>query len=938
MPSTTAAQGPTNRAAAAQDKQAVADAPRKQGHKESRKQGLPKMNTNRARHASLAMASRLMAGTMLAGAMVAGFANPALAADAAPPSAPQSAPDAAAAPADAGTGLTEIIVTATRDKSSVQKVPISMQALDSSKLEERQVKGLSDFAALLPSVSFAGIGPGRSTAYFRGIVPAGGNYASVGYYLDDIPITGTEVPDIHVYDFERIEALSGPQGTLYGAGSLAGTIRFITNKPKIGKFDMGFDLETNKYGHGTVGEQVEGFVNLPVTSTLAVRAMAYYRHDGGYVNNTPNNGKFNDGTPSILNLGDNNPATFQVLNNAAIAKNAYNPIYEVGTRIEALWEAAPGWDVMPAITAQRQISDGYFGYDPRVGDLQVHDYDGTRQDDKWMQASLSIHGHIGDFDLVAATGVFRRKTVLNNDYTYYTVTYDKFGAGYESYLQFFDKAGCTGSGATLKCSHLINPTQYYHDDTLRNKFTQEVRLRTPASWPFDLTIGGFYQSQQQQNNNHYAIHGLDQIVGYTQSGGGDSNPAGFGIPVDQGGTMVLGSPAVKEDGFYIIETNSYYHDEAIFAEGHYKITSNLKATGGIRYFWTDYATLGFSGVAGSALNTVTSLNVPTGTYGCPVPLPTARLTCLNSNFAAKDEVGRYKESGETHKVAIDWQFEPSKMLYFNYSTGFRPGGFNRPLRIRNVGIATVPSFKSETLTNFELGIKSTWNNIFRFNAAIYLENWNNIQYSVVVSGTQGAGMTGNAGKAQVKGVEYDADLKLGKVTLSTSGAYNDAKLKGNFCNFAFSAATLSISQLPTCALGAFVEGSNPPTPQVAAADGTRLPRQPKFKGTTSIRYDTEISGHKAFLQGAALYQTGATQDLNVADDALLGDTPGFVSFDFSGGLTLGKSRLEFFITNAFDRRGQLTKNTFCSITFCSGSSRTFTIRPQFFGLKYAWHY
>jgi outer membrane receptor protein involved in Fe transport len=402
--------------------------------------------------------------------------------------------------------------------------------------------------------------------------------------------------------------------------------------------------------------------------------------------------------------------------------------------------------------------------------------------------------------------------------------------------------------------------------------------------------------------------------------------------------MLLGTPAVKSDGFYITENNSYYHDEAIFAEGHYKFTPDFQITGGIRYFWTDYAIVGFAGVSGSAQNPITSLYVPTGAHGCPTPLPAARLQCLNTNLLAADQTGRYKESGETHKVALNYQFAPQKMLYFNYSTGFRPGGFNRPLRIRGVGVAQVPSYKSEQLTNFELGIKTTWNNVFRLNAAVYVEKWNNIQYSVVVSGAQGAGMTGNAGKAQVTGVEYDADLKLGKVTINTSGAYNDGKLKGNFCNFALDRASLSISQLQTCALGAYVEGSSPPTPQVAAADGTRLPRQPKFKGTTSIRYDTDFGEYKAYLQGAALYQTGATQDLNVADNALYGNTPGFVSFDFSGGISKGHSRVEFFINNAFDRRGQLTKNTFCSITFCSGSSRTFPIKPQFFGLKYSYKY
>ncbi len=846
----------------------------------------------------------------------------------------------------ADSGLGEIVVTATRSAQSIQKVPISMQALSSDTLTERQVKGLNDFATLLPSVSFEGIGPGRNTAFFRGIVPAGGSYASVGYYLDDMPITGTEVPDIHAYDIERIEALSGPQGTLYGAGSLAGTIRIITNKPKLDKFEFGYDVEGNKYGAGDFGGQLESFINIPQGDRMALRVMGYYRRDGGYIDNTPNKGTFNDGRSSTLSLGDNNPNTFYILDNSSIAKDDYNTIKEFGGRVQILWQPTDGWDIMPEITGQRQISNGYFGYDPRVGDLQVHDYDATRNDDRWYQAQLSIHGHIGDWDLVSATGFFKRRTKRLNDYTYYTVTYDGFGPGYENYLQFFDN--CSGTGSSQQCQ-MINPTQYYHADTRRNKFTQEIRLSTPKDWPFDITIGGFYQRQKNELNTSYAIRGLDKIAGYTQTGGGDvaggliGVPAMYGIAYDDNGipyfdtsdiinpngnpygTMALGTRAVKGDAFYYVEQDQLYHDKAIFAEGHYNITPTLKLTGGIRYFWTDYKVKGFAGVASSAAG-----------VGCTTPLPSNdRLTCVNSNPLSADGIGHYREDGETHKIALDWQFQPNKMVYFNYSTGFRPGGFNRPLRIRSLGkIVTVQPFKSETLTNFELGFKTTWNNIFRFNTSIYYEKWNNIQYSVVVSGAQGAGMTGNAGKAEVKGIEYDAELKLGKITIATNGAYNNGKLKGNFCNFALDVATLSISQLSSCTLGEYVEGSSPPTPQVAAANGTRLPRQPRFKGTTSVRYDTELGDYSAYIQGAALYQTGATQDLNVASNELLGNTKGFVSFDFSGGLKKDNWSLTLFIQNAFDKRGQLTRNTFCSIDFCSGSSRTFTIKPQFFGIRW----
>ena len=160
------------------------------------------------------------------------------------------------------------------------------------------------------------------------------------------------------------------------------------------------------------------------------------------------------------------------------------------------------------------------------------------------------------------------------------------------------------------------------------------------------------------------------------------------------------------------------------------------------------------------------------------------------------------------------------------------------------------------------------------------------------------------------------------------------QIAGRFLNFAFDATSRAITQLASCTLGATVPGSSPPTPQVAAADGTRLPRQPKFKGTTSIRYDTEWGDYTAFAQGAALYQTGATQDLNVFNNDLLGNTSGFVTFDFSGGVKKDNWTFNVFMQNAFDRRGQLTRNTFCSIAFCSGSSRAFPIKPQFFGARF----
>lgn len=825
--------------------------------------------------------------------VLAGLAFPAVA----------SAQDSAAA-ASTDQGIGDIVVTATRQAQSVQKVPISMQALGEVKMEQRQIKGMSDFANLLPSVSFDGLGPGRQNPYFRGIVPAGGSYDATGYYIDDMPIASLSAgitsgfPDVHVYDVERVEALAGPQGTLYGAGSLAGTIRFITKKPVIGKFEFGYDLEANKYGKGAFGGQAQAYVNIPVSDNFAIRAMGFYQHDGGYIDNIP-------GTLTY-NLGDDNPLTSYTINNAKYVKKNYNPLYSYGGRIQALWEVAPDWTINPQITGQQQIAYGYFNYDASTeitsdhqnagGDLVVHDYSPTRQLDRWYQASLAIHGHIGDFDLVSSTGYYQRRIKLINDYTYYTVAYDQF-SGYESYLQFFDKNG-----------NLMDPTQYTRGDSKQDKFNQEIRLTTPKSWPFDVTIGGFYQWQKTQINNDYAIPGLADISGYTAAGayseGGNTTTLdGFGIPESQGGTMVTLPAALKRDAFYLSESNRTTKDSALFAEGHYEILPNLKLTGGIRYFWTESALIGWGGIASKARNSSSAWYFPTESIGCPVPFTGGRLACVSTNPLAADHTNRYSENGETHKIALTWQITPSKMVYANYSTGFRPGGSNSPVSIRGTAVPA-PAYKAETLINYEVGLKTTWNNIFRFNAAVYYEKWKDIQYGVQVVGAAGGGFTGNAGNARVYGVEYDADLKLGKFTISTAGAYTDAALDGNFCSYYIEGAS-GFAQYSSCSEA---DGN------IAAKSGTRLPRQPKFKGNTSVRYETELqTGATGFIQGVAYYQSGATQHMNSTYAALLGDTKGFASFDFSFGLSKNNWKAEIFIQNAFDRRGWLTKNTFCQI-------------------------
>jgi len=176
---------------------------------------------------------------------------------------------------------TEIIVTAQKREENLQNVPISVQAIGTRRLDQLNVSNFEDYTKQLPSVSFQTAAPGFTTVYMRGVATGGdgnhtGSLPSVGFYLDEQPVTtigGTL--DVHIYDIARIESLAGPQGTLYGASSEAGTIRIITNKPELGVTSGRVDGELNTVAHGGVGGSLEGMINLPVADNIAFRGVAF---------------------------------------------------------------------------------------------------------------------------------------------------------------------------------------------------------------------------------------------------------------------------------------------------------------------------------------------------------------------------------------------------------------------------------------------------------------------------------------------------------------------------------------------------------------------------------------------------------------------------------------------------------------------------------------
>ena len=288
--------------------------------------------------------------------------------------------DAAAAIQQAQTAghgrSTEIIITAQKREENLQDVPISVQAIGTRRLDQLNISNFEDYTKQLPSVSFQTAAPGFTTVYMRGVATGGdgnhtGSLPSVGSYLDEQPITtigGTL--DVHIYDIARIESLAGPQGTLYGASSEAGTIRIITNKPELGVTERPRRCASSTRSRTAAwAASLEGMINLPIADNIAFRAVAFYQRDAGYIDNVL-------GYARLLRRRRHRPENgdivgcirngFQV-DNAAFVKNNFNTNTTYGGRAALKIDLNENWTVTPTIMHQNSKTQGVWYFDERLG-------------------------------------------------------------------------------------------------------------------------------------------------------------------------------------------------------------------------------------------------------------------------------------------------------------------------------------------------------------------------------------------------------------------------------------------------------------------------------------------------------------------------------------------------------------------------------------------
>jgi outer membrane receptor protein involved in Fe transport len=760
-------------------------------------------------------------------------------------------------------GLKEIVVTAQRFSEDLQKVPMNITALSSEKLSQLRLKDFNDFELYLPSVTFAvsgqgsNGGPGFANITMRGVASdQNGNHSgplpTVGVYLDEQPITtigGTL--DVPAYDIQRVEALSGPQGTLYGASSESGTIRIITNRPDMSGFAANYQAEVNGVAHGGNGYGVNGVINVPLASNAAVRLVAWDEHDAGYIDN--------------VHVTRTYPTSGITIDNANAVKNNYNTLNKLGARAALEIDLDENWTITPSLMGQVENSKGIFGYDAtllnptsaattfttvsRTGALEVGHFLPEFVHDRWYQAALTVQGKVGDLNLVYAGAYMSRVIHSEADYSDYSYWYDTLN----------------GSGAYFydNLSNLVDPTQYIIGRDLFTKHSEEIRLVTPKDWRFRFTTGLFYERQSHHILQDYKVAGA-----FADS------------------LSVPGWPRTV----WLTDELRTDRDYAVYAEASYDISPNLTMTGGIRGFRADNSLAGFFGFGGF------SSSQGIATCFAPAIVPGSPCTDLNA---------RVRESGETHKVNLTWRVTDDRLLYFTYSTGFRPGGVNRRNDIPGVG-----PYASDTLDNYEVGWKTSWaNNHLRFNGDFYLEDWNQFQFPFL--GPNSVTIIKNAGQATIKGAEANIDwLPIEGLTLSGAMAWTDAELASDYC------------------------GGDCATNAVQAPKGTQLPITPRWKTNLVARYEIDLGSFKAHLQGSMVHQSGNWPDLRLAERSLLGKNQAFTLFDFATGIGRDKWMLELAVKNAFDDLAQLGRYGECTPGTCGFETYILPARPRTISLSW----
>ena len=440
--------------------------------------------------------------------------------------------------------IEEVIVSAQKKSENLQNVPISVTTLSADELDSLNIKDFADYVLQLPAASAVQRRPGQGQIFMRGISDGGNVNQSlqgpaVAIYLDESPVTmiGDNL-DVHVYDIERVESLTGPQGTLYGAASQAGNLKIITKKPSS-EFDSGFNLSAESTRGGDGSTMVEGFVNIPLSQNAALRFVGFNDRDGGFIDS--------------VNDSITYPVSGITRSNEVFVEDNFNDAVKDGYRAALRVDLSENWKLDVNYMGQETSTNGVWDHNPdELGEYNVSRFYDDKTHDEWTRFSATVTGDLGFADLTFTTSSLERDFEVLSDYSHYSI--DGYVEGYYTCYEYY-------------FGPCVDPSIQFENDTHQEYDTTEIRLSSKEGEKFNWIIGAFQTENVTEYDSQWHVPAI--------------NPA----------AAVPGS----KDLYYQTDQVRAEDESAVFGELYYQINDNMELTLGHRKFDNETTLKGFVG-------------------------------------------------------------------------------------------------------------------------------------------------------------------------------------------------------------------------------------------------------------------------------------------------------------------------------------------------------
>ena len=686
---------------------------------------------------------------------------------------PARADDSAAAPAAAaaapettqrGESLQEVVVTATRREQSLSTVPISVTALTQDAMDIRGIKDFQDIARFTPGVTIDN--SGTNAISIRGISSSAGA-GTTGIYLDDTPIQMRDAgfnPDDTLpktFDLERVEVLRGPQGTLFGAGSEGGTVRYIMTQPSLTTDSTYVRSEASYTEYGQPSYEFGVAHGGPIVDgTFGFRASAWYRYDGGWMDQV-------------------NAATDDV-----VAHNV-NYSHTMVLRLAGIWAPTSSVTITPSILYQNRQEHDQSTYwpaysNPSAGEFNTATPERIPDPDQYYLPALKMQFEMQNSEIISDTSYYHRKEYTGYQGTVYDLGFYQ-SLGWPS-NPLTGGLGCEASGVAANCpwyplldgSGIHLPPQFANYQTpnvmtnTQQSYVQEVRWQsTDKNSRLNWTVGAFWQLAKEGSIEELKdpLNETNALFNYLY---GEPATSIFTFPGPNGNTIVPYScpnnsayPYIPACDLYYNSNTTYDHQFAAYGEMNYAFTDQWKLTLGERVARTSFEIVNYA----DGLEN----------YG-PTPINGVQTPGLGRSASTH-------ETPNTPKATLGFQMDPNDLFYVGYAKGFRVGGGNPalpPYCQGNLAQEGFPNgapltYKSDSTQNYEIGSKNAFGQVLHIATSVYYIKWDDIQQNVFVAGDCGLQFTDNLGTAVAKGFDVQADVNLGALHVDFAAGYTSAR-------------------------------------------------------------------------------------------------------------------------------------------------------------------